>query len=118
MIVPKAGIVYVLGDVGRPGGFAIQNNGSVTLLQALALAGGINRTAAYGKARIVRKSSSGFSAIAIDFKRIAAGKQFDMVLQPNEFLHTAKCAQKRAPTHAGDSAGRRLLHRNLCNGLP
>lgn len=96
VIVPKAGIIYVLGDVGRPGGFAIQNNGSVTLLQALALAGGINRTAAYGKARIVRKSSSGFSAIAIDFKRIAAGKQFDMVLQPNDVVYIPPSALKSA----------------------
>jgi polysaccharide biosynthesis/export protein len=101
VIVPKAGIVYVLGDVGRPGGFVIQSNGSVTLLQALALAGGVNRSAAYGKARVVRKLAAGFSAIAIDFKRIAAGKQVDMVLQPNDIVYippsVIKSALERTP---------------------
>src|SRR5208282_5060460 len=41
VIVPKAGIAYVLGDVGRPGGFLMQNNHSqLTVMQAVALAGG------------------------------------------------------------------------------
>ena len=41
LIVPKAGIVYVLGDVGRPGGYPMTNNdGTLTVLQAVATAGG------------------------------------------------------------------------------
>ena len=40
-IVPKAGIVYVLGDVARPGGYPMTNNdGTLTVLQAVAAAGG------------------------------------------------------------------------------
>ncbi len=41
VVVPKAGIVYVLGDVGRPGGYPMTNNdGTLTVLQAIAAAGG------------------------------------------------------------------------------
>jgi polysaccharide export outer membrane protein len=41
VVVPKAGIAYILGDVRRPGGFVMQNNHSqLTIMQAVALAGG------------------------------------------------------------------------------
>src|SRR3974390_2574764 len=51
--VPKAPIIYVVGDVGRPSGLLV-DNGQLTVLQALALAGGTNRTAKLGSARIIR----------------------------------------------------------------
>ncbi|MFL6429254.1 MAG: SLBB domain-containing protein [Acidobacteriaceae bacterium] len=55
VIVPKAGIVYILGDVNRPGGFAMSNNQDhMTLLQALALAGGVTHAARQGRARLIR----------------------------------------------------------------
>ena len=30
IVVPRAGIVYVLGDVTRPGGFVMQDSGKIT----------------------------------------------------------------------------------------
>src|ERR1019366_10733682 len=56
--VPRAPIIYVVGDVGHPAGFLV-DNGSLTVLQALALAGGTNRTAKMGGARIIRKGPTG-----------------------------------------------------------
>ena len=42
IVVPRAGIVYILGDVNRPGGYVMSNNeGQLTLLQAFALAGAL-----------------------------------------------------------------------------
>ena len=42
IVVSRAGIVYILGDVNRPGGYVMSNNESqLTLLQGLALAGGV-----------------------------------------------------------------------------
>ncbi|MFP5228626.1 MAG: polysaccharide biosynthesis/export family protein, partial [Acidobacteriota bacterium] len=35
VIVPKAGIVYVLGDVAHPGGYVMQNDSQLTVLQAV-----------------------------------------------------------------------------------
>ena len=45
IVVLRAGVVYVIGDVGKPGGYVIEGKDSVTVLQALALAQGMNRTA-------------------------------------------------------------------------
>src|SRR6267378_4307004 len=54
--VPHSGIVYVLGAVGKPGGFVLANDrGQMTTLKVLALAGGLNSTAKRDHAVIVRK---------------------------------------------------------------
>src|SRR6201991_572343 len=44
--VPRARLVYVLGNVGRPGGYVMTENETMSLTQAIALAGGWNKTAA------------------------------------------------------------------------
>ena len=87
VIVPKAGIVYVIGDVGRPGGFVMENNGRVTLVQAVALASGVNRTAAQSKARIIRKTDSGYDDVPIDLKRILQGKAPDVPLSREDIVY-------------------------------
>jgi polysaccharide export outer membrane protein len=87
VIVPKAGIVYVIGDVGRPGGFIMQNNGRVTLLEAVALASGVNRTAAQSKARIIRKTSAGFEDRPVNLKRILQGKAPDISLEREDIVY-------------------------------
>ncbi len=52
--VPLAGIVYVVGEVNKPGGFVLQNNESISVLQALALAQGTTHTSAISQALIIR----------------------------------------------------------------
>src|SRR5256885_12830094 len=52
--VARAGIVYVMGAVQRPGGFAMKTNERISVLQALALSEGLTKTAAKGSARIIR----------------------------------------------------------------
>ena len=42
VVVSKAGIVYVVGDVKRPMGVVMENGGHITVLQALATAEGAN----------------------------------------------------------------------------
>src|SRR6202035_1980414 len=54
VMVSHAGIVYVVGDVGKPGGFLIENNDRLTVLQAIALAQGTNHTASLNHARLIR----------------------------------------------------------------
>ncbi|HVW76113.1 MAG TPA: polysaccharide biosynthesis/export family protein, partial [Alloacidobacterium sp.] len=46
VIVPKAGIVYMLGDVKTPGGYTMTNNeGKISVLELVARAGGTNHSA-------------------------------------------------------------------------
>ena len=51
--VTRAGIVYVIGEVKKPGGFQLKSNENVSVLQALALAEGLTRTSAKSHARII-----------------------------------------------------------------
>src|ERR1700674_5002841 len=101
VIVPKAGIVYVIGDVGRPGGFLMENNGRVSLLEAVALASGVNRTAALSKVRIIRKTPAGYEDTPIDLKRILQGKTADIALQREDIVYIPSSAARsllfRAP---------------------
>jgi len=84
VLVPKAGIVYVLGDVGRPGGYTMSNNESkVSLLEALAIAGGATRAAKLGHARLIR---AGQSEKEISLGDIQKGKAPDFAMAPGDIL--------------------------------
>jgi polysaccharide export outer membrane protein len=83
--VPRAPIIYVVGDVGRPSGLLV-DNGSLTVLQALALAGGTNRTAKMGAARIIRKSPTGMTEITLQLKKMLEAKTPDVTLQADDIL--------------------------------
>jgi polysaccharide export outer membrane protein len=89
VIVPKAGIAYVLGDVLRPGGFVMQNNHSqLTALQAVALAGGTAPSAVPSHARLIRLApEGGFKEIALNFSAMQKGKTPDVMLQPDDVLY-------------------------------
>jgi polysaccharide export outer membrane protein len=53
--VRPAGVVYVVGEVNRPGGFPTPAGSPMTVLQALAMAEGLGSTAAADRAVIVRE---------------------------------------------------------------
>jgi len=85
VIVRKADIVYVVGDVGKPSGF-LMNTESLTVLQAVALAGGTNRTAKLGGARILRKGPNGMTESDVHLKDMLEAKAPDIPMQPNDIL--------------------------------
>jgi polysaccharide export outer membrane protein len=89
VVVPKAGIAYVLGDVQRPGGFVMQNNHSqLTVLQVVALAGGTLPSAVPSHAKLIRKApEGGYQEIALDFSAIQKGKKADVTLEPDDVLY-------------------------------
>jgi polysaccharide export outer membrane protein len=88
VMVPKAGIVYVLGDVNRPGGIVMDNNSTeLTLLQALARAGGVSRTAKQGHAKLLRKDATGYHETQLSLGEIQKGKQQDIALAPGDVLY-------------------------------
>ncbi len=87
VIVPLAGIVYMLGDLNRPGGYVMSENGKITLLQALAMAGGSTRTAAENNTRLVRPTPNGYEEKTISLKDIMMGKEKDIELQPKDIVY-------------------------------
>jgi polysaccharide biosynthesis/export protein len=88
VIVPRAPIVYILGDVGRPGGYAIATNDSkLTMLQLVAMAGSTNKTAK-SNLKLIRKDSDGQQKeIPVQLAAIQKGKQPDIPLQQGDIVY-------------------------------
>jgi len=85
IMVPRAPIIYVVGDVGRPSGLLV-DNGTLTVLQAVALAGGTNRTAKMGAVRIIRKGPTGMTETQVPLKKMLEAKAPDVTLQADDIL--------------------------------
>jgi len=83
--VPRAPIIYVVGDVGHPSGFLV-DNGTLTVLQALALAGGTNHTAKLGASRIIRKGPNGMVEEKLPIKKMLEAKAPDVQLHADDIL--------------------------------
>ena len=87
ILVPRVGFVYILGDVGRPGGYPLSNNDTqVTLLQALANAGSPNKTAVLSGIKLMRKSGEGYNEVQIHPHKIESGKEPDPVLLADDVV--------------------------------
>ena len=96
VIVSKAGLVYVVGDVVQAGGFIMENNENISVLQAVALARGPNRTAALGHSKIIRRIRNGYEEIPIRLDRMLAAKAPDIALHPNDIVFVPNSAAKSA----------------------
>jgi polysaccharide export outer membrane protein len=102
--VPHAGVVYVLGAVGRAGGFVLVNDrAQMTTLKILALAGGLNRTAKRDHAVIIRKDNQGQQhEIAVDLKKVMERQAEDVQLLPSDILYVPDSAAKQALIRAAE----------------
>lgn len=88
IIVPRAGIVYVLGDVKAPGGYTMTNNeGQLSVLQLVARAGGTNHTAAPSHTKLMRKTADGYVEMALPLSEMQKGKRADMALQASDIIY-------------------------------
>lgn len=87
VLVPKAGIVYVLGDVAHPGGYVMQNDSKLTVLQAIALAAGASKTASERKARLVRTIDGRPLSIDLPLRDMERGREPDVSLQANDIIY-------------------------------
>lgn len=94
IVVSKAGIVYVVGDVRTPTGVIMDNGGTLTVLQAVAMAQGANSTAALNKSKIIRKTPQGQKEIPIQLKKILASKSPDVQLQAEDIVFIPNSAAK------------------------
>jgi polysaccharide export outer membrane protein len=95
--VPHAGIVYVLGAVGKPGGFVLANDrAQMTTLKMLALAGGLNHTAKSDHAVIVRRDRQGQQhEQTVDLKKVVERKAEDVRLEASDILYVPDSTAKR-----------------------
>ncbi len=85
VMVSKAGIVYVTGDVKLPGGF-VMDNAKMSVLQAVALAQGTNPTASLGKAMLIHKTPTGQHETPVPLDKIYRAQIPDMNLEADDIL--------------------------------
>ena len=81
--------MFALGDVGRPGGYVMDNNqGKITVLQLVAQAGGTNHSAVPSHAKIIRqKSDGGYVEIPLQLSQMQKGKIPDQILEPSDIVY-------------------------------
>lgn len=104
--VPKADVVYAVGSVKKPGGFLLKQNESLSTLQVLSLAEGLDKAAAPKKAKIMRAVPGTTSRIEIpvDLQKLMAGKSPDLPLRSDDILFVPNSAAKNAGSRAMEAA--------------
>ncbi len=95
VVVRRADIIYVVGDVARPSGLLI-DRGSLTVLQAIALAGGTTRTSRLNGTRIIHKGPDGITEKHIALKKILEAKLADVPLNADDILFVPSSSIKLA----------------------
>jgi polysaccharide biosynthesis/export protein len=86
--IPRARMIYVLGNVGRPGGYVLTENETMSLTQAIALAGGWDKMASLSGARILRSSNGPMrEEIPANIKKIMENKAPDVQMKPDDILY-------------------------------
>jgi polysaccharide biosynthesis/export protein len=100
VVVSKAGIVYVVGDVKQPSGIIMERSG-LTVMKAIAMAQGTNPTASLKDAKVIRNTPQGRQDIPISLKKMLYEKAPDLELQPEDILFI--------PNSLAKSAARRSL---------
>ena len=104
IMVRRADIVYIVGDVARPSGFLMDNGGRLSVLQAIALAGGTTSTAKLNGTRIIRKSPTGVSEVPVPLKKLLQAKAADIPLQADDILFVPASARKVLSGRTADAA--------------
>jgi polysaccharide export outer membrane protein len=104
--VPRADLVYVIGEVLKGGGFPLTDGTDVSTLQALSMAGGLDRMARPQSARILRRITgvSERIEIAVDLRKMLDGKASDVSMQPEDILFVPNNVPKRAALRAVEAA--------------
>ena len=108
--VTRAGVVYVIGEVRKPGGFVLKSNEKISVLQALALSEGLTPTASKGAARIIRtdQQSGERKETPINLGKILAGKAPDPFLGPKDIVFVPNSAAKTTMTRGVEAAAQTL----------
>jgi len=87
VIVSKVGSVFVIGQVKTPSAIPLSSNAPVTVMRAIAMAGGLNFGAALSRVVIIRKTPDDQHVeIQMDLKKVMKGKERDIALASDDVL--------------------------------
>jgi len=103
VIVKRAGIVYVLGAVNRPGGYTMQEQGELDVAQAVSLAQGLTMQAKVSGLRVVQHRDDGqMVEIPVSYKDIMDGKEKPLSLSAGDIVY---CPVNKVKTVLSQTTG-------------
>jgi polysaccharide export outer membrane protein len=85
VVVPAAPIVYVLGEVNKPGGYVLGSSGE-TVLRVVAAAGGPTRDASLGGTKMLRRTPNGMQQVPVPLKNLLRAKAADIPLEADDII--------------------------------
>jgi polysaccharide biosynthesis/export protein len=101
VVVSRADLVYVVGDVGRSGAFYIQNGQPLTVLDLVSLAQGPNRTAAVSHVALIRNTLHGDPiTVPFNLNKVMKNKAKNIVLEAGDVLVVPRSGWKTFGTTA------------------
>jgi polysaccharide export outer membrane protein len=115
--VSRSGLVYVVGDVIRPGGFPVDSVHGITVLQALSLAWGSTQNAATGKALLIREQKGGRTLITLNLKRMLRGLDPDQSIHDRDILYVPDSMVKNLINRTMESAIQSAVGVSIYSGL-
>jgi polysaccharide export outer membrane protein len=102
--VSRAGLVYVVGDVIRPGGFPVDPALKLTVVQAISLAWGPTQNAALGKAVLIREQKDGRTLTVLNLKRLLRGQDPDQPVHDGDIIFVPDSFAKNLMNRTMESA--------------
>jgi polysaccharide export outer membrane protein len=87
VMVHRAGVIYVLGAVNRPGGYLMVNGGALSVIEAVSLAGGTTLQASTSRAVVVRRQGTGIIQFKVPLGQMEVGKSAPSQLQIGDALY-------------------------------
>jgi polysaccharide export outer membrane protein len=115
--VSRAGLVYVVGDVIRPGGFPVDPVRGLTVVQAISLAWGPTQNAATGKGLLIREQKGGRTLTSLDLKRLLRGQDPDMPIEDGDILFVPDSFAKNILNRTVESAIQSAIGVSIYSGL-
>ncbi len=101
IIVPRVGVIYLLGAFKIQGAIPLQQNSPMTLMKVAALAGGPGFEGKTGDLRIVRSIGLERQVVRVDIKKVMDGKTPDPVLQAEDIVFLPSSSMKAAIKSGG-----------------
>jgi polysaccharide biosynthesis/export protein len=101
IIVPRVGVVYLLGAFKIQGAIPIQQDSPLTLMKVAALAGGPGFEGKSADLRIIRSVGLERQVVRVDIKKVINGQAPDPVLQPEDIVFLPSSAWKAAIKSGG-----------------
>jgi polysaccharide export outer membrane protein len=117
VLVSRAGLVYVIGDVIRPGGFAVDPVQGLTVVQALSLAWGATPNASASKAILIRDQSGGRTLTTLNLRRMIRGQDPDQPVRDRDILFVPDSTAKNLMNKSLESAIQSAIGVSIYAGL-